>query len=330
MTPETVSRSQRYITVAMAFRTPEAGAPRDLTLAYTRLFTGPGQPVAHPYESVYVEGQLMGEAAAQVAERYAEAGLQVSAAGHDLPDHVSIELAFMAYLASQEEHEPERADTWRERQRRFLYEHLARWIPQFCEKIEGSETHPFYCQAAQAARRLIEEDTARLASSDWGPRIADQSEIRSPKSEINRYPNIHLGVDRTLCTLCTLCTDNCQPGALTVDCTSTTLSLAFDPARCNGCRACLRLCPEEAIIIEPGPPLTAPSSTPGSVVATAQRVLCPDCHRPHIAEPWLERLAERLGDGEAARRSLALCPFCKAASGNTIPVRLSQETFTLV
>jgi len=131
---------------------------------------------------------------------------------------------------------------------------------------------------------------------------------------------IHLTVDISLCTLCTLCADSCRFGALTIDSSPTSLSLSFDMAQCNGCRVCLRLCPEEAITIEGGSPLTVPPSSHRNVVATAQRVICPDCTRPHIAEPWLGRLADRLGGGESIHYSLALCPLCKASAGERLPI----------
>lgn len=341
---ETASRFQRYLALAFAFRPAEAGAAHDLHRAYTRLFLGPGRPIAPPYESAYVEGRLAGEASTQVAHCYAEAGLQVVCRDdrYELPDHVAVELAFMAHLAAQEERDPGQAEEWRERQRRFLREHLTRWLPQFCQDIEASQAHPFYCDAARAAKRLVEEDRARLAGANWGL--------------VKRYPNIRLRVDGSRCTLCSLCADNCRPGALTVGGTPTMLNLAFDPAGCNGCRACLRLCPEGAITIERGAALShalspsslrlrsgqaslrvnsaagAPPSTPASVLVGAPRVICPECHRPHIAEPWMKRLADRLGGGESVRRSLALCPFCKAALGEGLPmpVRLPHESFASV
>jgi len=330
---EPVTRSQRYRRFALAFREPEAEAPRDRTLAYTRLCLGPGRPIAYPYESAQVEGRLMGAAAAHATACYAEAGLQISTAARELPDHVSVELAFMAHLAAQEERHPDQADAWRERQRRFLCEHLARWLPQFCEKVEQSGIHPLYCEAARAAKQLIEEDVARLASpADAGSRMDSGPGADAPAGRAQRYPNISLRVDVSRCTLCALCADTCRSDALSIHCLPTTLSLAFDPTRCNGCRACLRLCPEAAIAIERGSPLAAPPTRSTQRVASALRVVCPDCRRPHIAAPWLERLAERLGGGESTRQSLARCPYCKAASGNSlpVPVELPQESFASV
>ncbi len=322
MWSKTISRSQRYSSLALAFCLPEASAENDLCRAYTRLFLGPGRPIAHPYESVYVEGQLLGEAAVQVAASYAEAGLRLSISERELPDHVSVELAFMAYLAAQEESDPAVAEMWRQLQRQFLFEHLARWLPQFCEKVEKSNAHPFYCEAVRAVKELVEQDVTLL--------LPPARQLSSTDRPRRRFPNIHLTVDLSLCSLCTLCADSCRFGALTISSTPTTLSLSFDLARCNGCRECLRLCPEKAVTIERRSPLAVPPSSKKKVVATAPRVICPDCNRPHIAEPWLERLADRLGVEESIHYSLALCPLCKATAGEStlIPFGQHQEAST--
>ncbi|NIT32433.1 MAG: hypothetical protein GTN51_12545, partial [Armatimonadetes bacterium] len=98
---------------------------------------------------------LMGESTERVTRCYAEAGLQIRPSDHDLPDHLSLELAFMAHLVSQEELESEQGALWRERQRRFLHSHLSRWLPSLCERIVQSDAHPFYCRAAKEANSLV-------------------------------------------------------------------------------------------------------------------------------------------------------------------------------
>ena len=293
--------------MAKIFGPLESGAPQDLILAHTRLFTGPGQPLAPAYESVYLEGRLMGEAAVRVAEFYAEASLQVSTGLGELPDHISIELAFMAYLIDREEGEDANKEIWKALRHRFMDRHLARWLPQFCERVQASAAHPFYSEAARELRDLFE---------------ADQAPPVIPK----RFPDIRLRTDRSKCSLCMLCVDYCRLGGLQADCTHLAISLTFDPANCNGCRACLRACPESAIRIELGAPLQTPRSPARRVVAKANRVICPGCSQPHIALPWYEKLVERLDGDELVTRSLKLCPICKMRDSWPIPVGIPQET----
>lgn len=326
MDDKNISRSQRYWSLALAFRMPDAKAPNDLKIAYSRLFLYPSIRIIHPYESTYVEGQLMGDTAAQIVDSYIDAGLQLNADEHELPDHVSVEMAFMAYLAARAE--TDTAMKWQQYQRSFLFEHLAHWLPQFFKKVEESAIHPFYCEAASMANKIIDDD---LSSFSLLPLDSEKYAIPNPQIGISissthehqlsvnrypgkRFPNIHIDFDLPLCTLCTVCVDNCRSGALAVDCTPRMIRLSFDPARCNGCRKCMRLCPEQAINIIIKSPLTSPPSSQRNVVAKAPRVICPRCNRPHIAEPWLKRLATHLGNGESVQYSLALCPFCKTTA----------------
>ncbi|GMR09304.1 MAG: hypothetical protein BMS9Abin28_0122 [Anaerolineae bacterium] len=329
------AHSKRYLELAQAFRAPMDATPDDRILEFTRLFLGPGRAIANPYESVYLESRLAGESTERVSRCYAEAGLQVGDEYPELPDHISLELAFMAHLTMKEASETPQRELWRQRQRDFLQHHLARWLPSFCQRLDQSDGSPFYRQAAQAAKTLVEQDLARLSADTHG-KAPREAGTRAPWTRFEgphpaagprprRYPNIRLSVSAQ-CTLCTLCTDNCQQSALAVEQSSTTLSLRFEPDRCNGCRACQRLCPEDAITIHRGRPQLAPTSVGASILAAAPRVSCPSCMRPHIAAPWLDRLAERLGGDEAVRRSLALCLPCKAARGNdaALSVELGQ------
>ncbi len=327
-----------YLNLAQAFRPPDAGSASELALTYTQLFLGPGRPIAWPYESVYIEGQLSGKTTEQVARCYTEAGLQVSNENRELPDHIAFELAFMAHLVSREERDHDRAELWRQRQRHFLDQHLTKWLPEFCRRIERSDAHPFYRQAAQLARQIVEDHRTYLSHTLAGG--VDQTNGRpQPSTHVNpprissgrrprRFPNVRLSVISSQCTLCTLCADACRQGALTIHSKLTTLNLVFQATRCNGCRACLRLCPENAITLELDSPLSLPNSNPEKVVITAPRVVCPRCNQPHIAVPWLERLAWRLGGNESVRLSLALCPFCKTAAdvGRGVMAEFSQRS----
>lgn len=311
MENQPLTRAEGYAYLASVFRRPENGTAvglgstsPEIAQAYRRLFLGPGRPIVSPYESAHLEGQLMGASTARVVESYAEANLQLPADERELPDHVSIELAFMSYLAEQEQNNPDQAGIWRERQRRFVLDHLSRWLPLFCQKVEASRVHPFYSEASQAARQILEADMAEY----------------SPAVQKRRVANISIVVDRTHCTLCSLCTDVCRKDALSIVSTPTQLSLLFDPSRCNGCRVCLRFCPENAITLKRNPPRDVPMPPEPQVIAEADRAVCPQCHHPHVAELWLDRLAERMGGGEIVMQSLRLCPFCKVAVENSPPV----------
>jgi TorA maturation chaperone TorD/ferredoxin len=339
METDHTSRSQRYQALALAFLPPEDGDAGDMLQAYTRLFLGPGAPIAYPYESVYVEGQLMGATTAKIEDCYAMAGLHVTPANKELPDHIALELAFMAHLILEEEKNPLQSDFWRSQQRNFLHQHLAQWLPRFCQRIIESNIHPDYSKLAKDTKRFVEEDAARLRTDSNATIKTDAPPISTGAVDSfktvsdgipRKHVNVKLRVDSSSCTLCTLCADSCGDGALTIAITRTTIQLSIDPACCNGCRACLRSCPEKAISIELDPALIGPPSDLRKALVSAPRVICPKCGRPHVAAPWKEVLALRMGGDETIRKSLEYCPFCKVNMGSqsTASFDLPQETST--
>ncbi|MFQ6126871.1 MAG: molecular chaperone [Candidatus Heimdallarchaeota archaeon] len=141
-----------------------------LAVEHTRLFRGVkrlyGPPP--PYESVYVEkGLVMGESTAKVKKKYAEAGISLA---DDLkgepPDYIGFELDFIRYLCSEE------AEAWRESRRdvalkylnmesRFLYEHLMRWVPKFCDIVVDETKLDFYRGMAKITKGFIDFDYSR-------------------------------------------------------------------------------------------------------------------------------------------------------------------------
>ncbi len=133
-------RSQTYADLAHAFTEAEPGLEQE----FTRLFLGPGRPVAHPYESVYREGRTMGNTTLDVRQWLAGEGLTPS--DRSLPDHVGVELAFMSHLAACEARAWDAGDEagaqdYVVRQGDFMREHLAVWLPQFCRRVLLGQPH---------------------------------------------------------------------------------------------------------------------------------------------------------------------------------------------
>lgn len=134
--------------------------PMELVLEYTRLFRGPVKAEAYPYESMYIEGEIMGKSALDVARRYREVGVHVSNGFRDLPDHISVELEFMHCLHAQELDTLEKggrdeAIRFRGLAESFLKDHLARWVPAFADRILRYATTTFYLSLAKITREFI-------------------------------------------------------------------------------------------------------------------------------------------------------------------------------
>lgn len=141
----------------------EDGALRALQTEYNRLFFGPGRPQVPPYESCHCDrrGLVMGPSARDVERQYAEAGLGLAPDHRDLPDHVATELGFMAYLTREEARAEDRdRRLWVQRERRFLREHLSRWLPTFCRRVRKASQHGFYVALAELTETFVTLDTA--------------------------------------------------------------------------------------------------------------------------------------------------------------------------
>lgn len=123
--------------------------PEHLRQEFTRLFKGisRSQSPNPPYESLYRDGQLYSSITSEVQRGYLAAGLDVADAnGNELPDHLGIELQFLAALceyAAGEDAElpPERA---RDAQEWFLDQHLLTWVEGFRACVLQADPPDFY------------------------------------------------------------------------------------------------------------------------------------------------------------------------------------------
>ncbi len=105
---------------------------------YTRLFlNGYPHTVCPPYESIYLEKRMHGDAAVAVQKAYSEWEMSVEAG---LIDHLSTELEFLAFLASAESLGNEVSKDAQKAAEQFIKRHICRWMPQFTEDMkEGAK-----------------------------------------------------------------------------------------------------------------------------------------------------------------------------------------------
>jgi TorA maturation chaperone TorD len=140
-----------------------------LLVDYTRLFLGPTQARAKPYGSIWLDGQetVMGDSTMAVLEIYESGGFEVAGDFHELPDHIAAELEFL-YLTIYRENEAHRNDTPEAfaanaaLRKRFLDEHLGRWVKPFTAAISASASCAFYRDLAQLTRRFIAMEADRF------------------------------------------------------------------------------------------------------------------------------------------------------------------------
>jgi TorA maturation chaperone TorD len=126
-----------------------------LQAEYTRLFiNGYPHTVCPPYESVYLEKRMHGEAAIAVAAAYNEWEMTVEPG---LIDHLSTELEFLAFLASAESLETDVSKEAQEASERFLHDHLHRWVPQFITDLKEGATLGAYLKLGKLMEAVLAE-----------------------------------------------------------------------------------------------------------------------------------------------------------------------------
>lgn len=152
---------------AAARRLREAFAADDLQtllVDHTRLFVGPSTPAVMPYASFWLtEDMSQRQAATQlVLDLYAEGGFDIGEDFRELPDHIAAELEFLYLLVfkcNQAENESERVATTA-LLRRFVAEHLDRWIDAFASAVTAQAQCAFYRELATLTHDFVRREAA--------------------------------------------------------------------------------------------------------------------------------------------------------------------------
>jgi TorA maturation chaperone TorD/Pyruvate/2-oxoacid:ferredoxin oxidoreductase delta subunit len=306
-------RNRTYANLAHAFSKAEPGLEQE----FTRLFLGPGRPVAHPYESVYREGRTMGDTTLDVQRCLASEGLTPGT--RILPDHVSIELAFMAHLAAREARAWEDGDDdgargYLARQKSFLHDHLIAWLPQFCHRILAGRPLDPFANLARDTETFVVGDAERVRAWLGNGTEASEGVVARPERWV-------VTVDQG-CTLCGICIQVCRPGALRQgrDTERGTVVLRVDAALCDGCAACQRWCPEECIAVKRLPDGEHPAEVE---LARSAMLACPSCGQLHAPAAMVAKVQAQVDQGsDALLQRLALCHECKVTD---VPLRRSNS-----
>ncbi len=149
---------------------------------FNRLFVGPGEMLAPPWESVYRSRTKLTfqESTLQVREVYERFGVQAPAIHREPDDHLGLELAFVATLSDLAARAAAQSDTARlascfEAQKDFLQDHLLAWAPACLAAVEKHAETDYYRGAARLAMGSLAE-SARLCGARAG---AKPSAMRS-------------------------------------------------------------------------------------------------------------------------------------------------------
>lgn len=143
---------------------------KDLQGEYTRLFLGPEDYIAAPWESVYTSKERALFQASTLDVRYWFSVNGYTAGGYpNFPDdHISIMMHFLALMSAKANDalivgEMEVCCKLLSDQIQFEKEHLLNWITRYAQDMQGSESNFFYPQLSIAAAEFIMYDQQILA-----------------------------------------------------------------------------------------------------------------------------------------------------------------------
>lgn len=144
---------------------------REIKVEYDRLFTGAAGPMeAPPYESAYRDPDaaeppmVKGPSTLAVEKFYRRHTTEPAFPRGNRPDHIATELEFMYFLTRQEgqaweKGEAKTAEALRRAQLRFVEEHLARWLPDFCGRVQNTTQSDLYFALANILREFLTVET---------------------------------------------------------------------------------------------------------------------------------------------------------------------------
>ena len=129
----------------------------DLVDEYTLLFIGPHRLPVQPYESWWIDGKLMGQSLLKVKRDYRKAGVVKSRDYAEPEDHIAFELKFMHHLCElgfSAENEEKRRECLKQ-QKKFLNDHLLKWVPDFCDALYEYKQSDFYKGIAKLTKGFL-------------------------------------------------------------------------------------------------------------------------------------------------------------------------------
>ncbi len=261
--------SEGWTEAVIALVEVSAGSPQTRLAEYETLFLGPGSPSIWLYESQYLNGRIPGPATFTVQSLYREVGLETNSA--ELPDHASMELAFLAFLAQKESEHPQESGQWRRARKLFIQQHAGRWLPGVGRALTRSP-YPAWIAIGHLLIASLEEKKR--------PRPA-QSGDRLGLPQIPEVEN---------CNLCGFCVQACPTHALYIHEDDQTTVLWLASSLCIGCDKCEKVCTEGALSMS-GDALNE------DLVSLRQspRAICPLCGEATVSEAELEAVAAKIG-----------------------------------
>ncbi|PLR84869.1 hypothetical protein CVD25_18325 [Bacillus canaveralius] len=139
---------------------------------YTRMFIGPYEVPAPPWESVYVrkDRMIFQECTMDVRKSYNKFGFAASDDSIEADDHIGLELDFVYHLNElcidsankKSVHSINEVNYLLNEQQQFIKKHLSAFVPAFSQKVIDSADSQFYSGLARILNHYIKADSQVL------------------------------------------------------------------------------------------------------------------------------------------------------------------------
>ncbi len=140
-----------------------------LASEYTRSFGHTLSMECPPYETQYEYPHIFQQtqALADIAGFYRAFGLEVSNSAGERLDHITVELEFMGFLAykhayAMAQHGEEQVEICLDALKKFMKEHLGRWVPTFATQLARKAGEGFYKELAEFTVWWVLKDAKQL------------------------------------------------------------------------------------------------------------------------------------------------------------------------
>lgn len=154
----------------------------DLQSEHRRVFSNVITLECPPYETLFGNDHVFGQAhvMGDIAGFYKAFGVELSQDIHERMDHLSVELEFMHFLAYKESYArchdgPEKTQIVVDAQKKFIKDHIGRWVPLFSKMLVKKADSGFFRYLADFTSDWIDFDAAYLGVS---PQPYSEAEYR--------------------------------------------------------------------------------------------------------------------------------------------------------
>ena len=142
---------------------------QDLRDEHRRVFSNVIALDCPPYETLFGNDHVFGQSyvMGDIAGFYSAFGVQLSQDIHERLDHLSVELEFLHFLAYKESYAlchdgPEKLKTVIDAEKKFVKEHVGRWVPLFSGMLKKKAEYGFYKIIADLTAQWVSFEIAYL------------------------------------------------------------------------------------------------------------------------------------------------------------------------